>query len=281
MESQPGTTRPQETAPLDIGRCLAKAERVIEATRLSPDTFLDLYGADNIARDNATVKRMEQKFIENSTPQELEAKKLATCFEAFIVDQINHGLLGAHARSLPTSAFDDIVGGVDSIVEMDQPTRSVQHLGLAIDATYSTLKLDTKMRGIASRLGAGRLVPVRYFRSERTGHRGEYAVPLFVTGISKENMVPLLHTWTQTEGTVPGPHSLVLLKQIEAQAAVFRTLCHAHPQLAARFSDIEHAVAEIRQEKRRELSTPILPERWAKDRVSTEILAHTQKLARK
>ena len=73
------------------------------------------------------------------------------------------------------------------------------------------------------------------------------------------------------------PHSLILLKQIEVQAAAYKTFCHTkkHAILAARYDQIEKIVSEIRQEKRRELGIAVLPDNWQNDRVSNEILKIT------
>ena len=277
MERAPRTPQPiesREKLDFDLKNCLTKANGVIDSHRLPLESFADLYGKDATASDLHKLMILKGGFEDGGVE-----KDISTCFEAFIVDQINHGLFGEFSKSLPTSEYDDVHNGIDSITEIARLTQPTQHLGLALDATYSLNHLEQKLRGIQNRISMGRLAQVKYFKSERTGFRGEYKVPLFVVGLSRENILPLLKAWSHgdAETLSKSPHALVLLKQIEAQAQKFEEFSHTkkHDTLAARYRDTLSLVSEIRPEKRRELGIAVLPDNWQRDRVSTEILKIT------
>ena len=204
---QPTTSR--ETENFSLEKSVAKAKGVIAAHNLPLESFIDLYGPATIAADVNTIQRMEKIFADKNTEENKDARfnQLATCFEGFFIDQVDRGMLGEQTKSLKTSRYDDIINGVDSVTEITRPSQTTQHLGLALDATYSSQALEGKFYKIIGKLANNEMTSVKYFQSENTGFRGEYKMPLFVAGISPENLASLLSVWTsgneQPRGRAP------------------------------------------------------------------------------
>lgn len=160
-----------------------------EAEAIDPKSFDDLYDKGVIEADIRRVSELEAKFkaeAENDPSKEAWDKR-GKLFEAIVRDQTEMSdWMGETARVIVPSRFDDIVGGVDGIVEFDDET-SKTHLVLAIDVTESELGLNRKFEKISASIRSGRLSRVKYFRSGNM--RGELTlVPRVVIGANRESM---------------------------------------------------------------------------------------------
>ncbi len=148
--------------------------------------FSDLYGEKAIEKNEAYVRFVESK-IASYGKQESAMQKFADLFEALVNSQIEESnWMGENANVIVPSRFDDIVGGVDSIVEFEEET-SVSHLALAIDATESDMKLSEKFEKIKKSIDDGELSYIKYFRSGN--FRGELSqVPRVVVGADRSTI---------------------------------------------------------------------------------------------
>jgi hypothetical protein len=160
-----------------------------EAEAIDPKSFDDLYDKGVIEADLRRVSELEAKFraeAENDPSKEAWDKR-GKLFEAIVRDQTEMSdWMGETARVIVPSRFDDIVGGVDGIVEFDDET-SKTHLVLAIDVTESELGLNRKFEKISETIRRGSLSRVKYFRSGNM--RGELTlVPRVVIGADKKSM---------------------------------------------------------------------------------------------
>ncbi len=160
-----------------------------EAEAIDPKSFGDLYDKNSIENDLRIVKELEGKFrAEAEDDPDKEARdKRGKLFEAIVRDQTEMSdWMGETARVIVPSRYDDIVGGVDGIVEFDDET-SKTHLVLAVDVTESELGLNRKFEKISETIRRGSLSRVKYFRSGNM--RGELTlVPRVVIGADRKSM---------------------------------------------------------------------------------------------
>lgn len=160
-----------------------------EAEAIDPRSFGDLYDKSVIEADLLRVSGLEAKFkaeAENDPDKEAWDKR-GKLFEAIVRDQTEMSdWMGETARVIVPSRYDDIVGGVDGIVEFDDET-SKTHLVLAVDVTESELGLNRKFEKINETIRKGSLSRVKYFRSGNM--RGELTlVPRVVIGADRKSM---------------------------------------------------------------------------------------------
>ncbi|MEK7553130.1 MAG: hypothetical protein AAB504_00340, partial [Patescibacteria group bacterium] len=95
-----------------------KARNVLTQDIIRPEDFIDLYGTKNVEEDIKYVKKMEEKFKQEDSPEKQELKKIASVLEAIIYEQAEvNDWLGSEATTIKSSRYDDIKNGVDSIVE--------------------------------------------------------------------------------------------------------------------------------------------------------------------
>jgi len=160
-----------------------------EAEAIDPRSFNDLYDKGVIEADLRRVSELEAKFkAEAKNDPDKEAwDKRGKLFEAIVRDQTEMSdWMGETARVIVPSRYDDIVSGVDGIVEFDDET-SKTHLVLAVDVTESELGLNRKFEKISESIRRGSLSRVKYFRSESM--RGELTlVPRVVIGADRRSM---------------------------------------------------------------------------------------------
>ena len=139
------------------------------------EEFVDLYGEAAIKKDSLDVKNLEANFEKGPS------KKFSELFEAIVASQIEDAdLMGPNASVIVPSRFDDIMNGVDSIVEFEEE-RATSHLALAIDVTKGAEGLKKKFDKIRSSIKDGDLSRVKYFKSDN--FRGELRnIPRVVVG---------------------------------------------------------------------------------------------------
>ncbi len=151
---------------------------------INPVEFGDIYSAEEIKKDvnhlRLAEKRIEQS-RERMTPSEREIsemnEKRGKAFEILLADQIYDGeWLGPEAMSVQTSRFDDVLGGVDMVVEFDRENE-VDRMALAVDAsTTSDLghmerKIKRNIRRVTDDFWP---LEVKYFESQINDENGDY-----------------------------------------------------------------------------------------------------------
>lgn len=198
-------------------------ERVLktfEEDAIHPEEFSDLYGREVINHDLASVERIKSNF----GPAD-RAKFASEIMEGIIYDQSERSnWLGPHAHTIKTSEFDDIINGVDLVVEFDEPEMSRRHLALAVDATFGSRNLEKKFSRIKAEIDSGKLGSIKYFRSQNGNYRGELSqVPRVVTGIDQEHLLDLAGIWNQglNKELAVHPAQRLVLAQIAQQLKTF------------------------------------------------------------
>ena len=197
-----------------------RALTVLHDDDIKLEEFSELYGEDVIKRDLATVERIKAKF---SGPD--RAKFASEIMEGIIFDQSERSdWLGPHAHTIKTSEFDDIVNGVDLVVEFDELRQARKFLALGVDATFGQRTIEKKYLRIKEEIDSGKLANIKYFRSQSANFMGQLSkVPRVVTGIDQEHLLELAGTWTQGMNKELGTHPAqrLVLAQIAQQLKTF------------------------------------------------------------
>ena len=143
----------------------AEIKRKFDADRIDPNDF-DL---NSVERDLAYLADLEKKFGEETDPVLIESKKLADILEYFIYF---HGeqssWLGDEAETIAPSRFDDVINGVDVLVDLGEEDSLPQVAGLGIDATTSPNPdlLFGKITRIREEIQSGKMAEVKYFEDD-------------------------------------------------------------------------------------------------------------------
>lgn len=158
---------------------------------IKPEDFSDLYGKETIEKDLAVVKKIEEGFgAKNADDPEARLWiERGWLFEAIVNDQIDRSAwFGEGAEVIVPSRYDDLINGVDSIVEFEETQdANPSHLALAVDITKSGVQLQRKFGDIKRSIEDGKLSEIKYFASERV--RGELRqVPRVVVGADQRTM---------------------------------------------------------------------------------------------
>lgn len=176
---------------------LKKAEEVLGKYATQMDDFSDLYGAEVIARDKATVASLEKRFSDGRVLpiHEIVNKQLATIFEAIIFDQgESSNWFGENAFLIKTTNFDDYVNGIDMVVEYDEEG-GVTRMAAGIDVTFHH-NVQKKIAKIKDSILNGELGIIKYFQSEVSDIRGEISkIPRIIIGADVDTVRELTNEW--------------------------------------------------------------------------------------
>ena len=190
-----------------------KALKILAIDRIDEREFVDLYSEENVKSDLTYVAEKEEKFKRQDTVEEEEAKKWAKILEAIIHHQVEiNDWLGENAITKKSSNYDDIKNGVDCIVELQQPDKSMtSHLALAIDVTFSSNLVD-KMDRIKEEIDSGQLATIKYFKSDFLHIRGEKKnIPRVVVGVDKKNLNRITGPWLNNKNRIMADHPIKFL----------------------------------------------------------------------
>ncbi|MBX4215869.1 hypothetical protein KW797_02895 [Candidatus Parcubacteria bacterium] len=174
-----------------------EASSLIKEEEIDPEDFLYKrgYTAAQIEQDKKLVSHRESQF-DTTAPHQ---KKMADVFEAIVLDQGERSnWFGQNAETIKTSRYDDIENGVDLIIEFSNPlSKTLDHLGLAVDVTFSEMKIGDKLQRIKKNIEKGKLAEIRYFHSEKEGVWERREVPRVVVGLQYDQMLELAALWLQ------------------------------------------------------------------------------------
>lgn len=166
-------------------------EREVYGARYSMDSFNDVYSPEKIAEDKERLERTRQDFENNIShladadiKRIHEGKQRSEALEVVIAQSDQNGWLGPEAQVVLTTPFDDVVHGIDAVVEFDR-SEGARRVALALDASMRT---DTAMvhkkvsRNIRKIFEPGGYSRVEYFESQIDNFKGrlEGVVPVVV-----------------------------------------------------------------------------------------------------
>ncbi len=263
-----------------------EAQEILDRDRMRPEEFTDLYGSETIDRDREYVERTEKKFENDYTPEDREALRMATVLEAMVNEQIELGdWFGPDANTTVASKFDDYKNGVDTIVEFIENDANAKHLGLAIDATFSTAKIIHKIERIKDEIDMDLLTKIKYFRSDHLDIRGELSgVPRVIIGVDKQTIMDMVSLWKQKKKRELNEHpaQLIILQEIVAQLEAFRDYARATgkeniaQKMEARLKIIQPVLETKMSDSRWESST----QSFSSDKVYTSIKKEAERFKR-
>jgi hypothetical protein len=203
-----------------------KATELFQEEGIIDPLSLQAYDQEMVRADMAYVRRIEAKFREQNRkdPNYSERKqKLALILEAIIHEQVElSDWLGPNVTTQKTSRFDDIVNGVDTIVDFGTDPTGWNPI-LAIDTTY-TKTLDSKIQKIKESIDRGILTSIKYFESsDRTYEESLSQVPRVVIAIDPAKILDLARLWLKREHKTLAEHpiQIQILEEIMLQLRVF------------------------------------------------------------
>lgn len=159
----------------------------------------------------------------------------ADILEAILFEHIQQSnWFGDDARTIKTSRYDDLVNGVDLIVEFKESVDQYLHMGLAVDVTFGETKLRLKIEKIKQEILRGGLASIIYFESERSNYKGLYKnLPRVVIGVDRSHLMDLARIWVddtrKTEFTTH-PAQKLILRQVSQQLMTFSRFAEEHGQ---------------------------------------------------
>ncbi len=232
----------------------AKVEQAFSHRFIEKEFVGNPFSERDVQEDLAFVEDQESKHKSRETPQSRELKEISDSFEALVLWNGEMAeWFGKTAKTVKTSKFDDYKNGVDMIVSF-QEGRSVQHLGLAADVTFSSdpKVMRDKFSGLRSQIRNGTLAKVKYFH--HANYHGQLSkLPEVIIGVSMKMVRELEGLWVDGKNTVLANHrvGILLLKQIEAQLITFAKYAESMGQTDARdiYTDRLEIIQGILKEK--------------------------------
>ena len=183
-----------------------------------------IYSPDEIVQDQKKMQEMESVFIRQDTPIGIELKKLADVLEIVFADGASkHGWLGESAHAIITSKFDDVINGVDTVIEFKESEKEASHLALGIDVTFGR-QIGTKLQRIRRDINDGALSSVKYFESKHIGQKGGLQnIPRVAVGASKKTVAQVAKLWFENNDVALKEHPIqyMLLREMEMQLEAY------------------------------------------------------------
>lgn len=254
--------RTQERAleNIDFERAYERAEKELDEEAIDIEEFASIepFSPEGVEKDLAFVAKRETSFAEDRNPESMKAKKYATILEAVVYREGERSnWLGKNAFTIKTSRYDDIVNGVDSVVEFRRPEKDPDHLALAVDVTYSN-SISEKLERIKEEIDSGKLSEVKYFVSEEAGlpHQSLENVPRVILATTMEMVSELTELWMEKDNNALAEHriQLLMLDQMLMQLKKFegyaRSLGEEKKEIADRFSEATQIISEIAKSKK-------------------------------
>ena len=129
------------------------------ASAIKMEEFSDLYG-ERIKKDKALLEERKKGFSETY------GAKRGKILEAILNEQIElNNWLGQEALTIIPSEFDDIINGVDVVVEFERE-EGFKHMALGLDMTSSANEIRRKLFEARKHILKGDLTQIKYFISE-------------------------------------------------------------------------------------------------------------------
>ncbi|HCB35013.1 MAG: hypothetical protein A2W52_03035 [Candidatus Taylorbacteria bacterium RIFCSPHIGHO2_02_49_25] len=236
-------------------KALERAKAVIARDEIKIDDFVDLYGSERLSRDRRYVEQRERQFLERNSSETAKNAEWAKVFEAILHE---HGeqsnWFGAEATTLKTSRYDDIINGVDELIEYQKEDSSLSFLALAVDATYSH-ETRGKLRRIKGEIDAGNLATIRYFAAENVDIKGELKnIPHVIVGTDRSTLLELSELWLQGKNGELAIHPIQfqILEEIISQCETFAAYAKkiGRTDIAEKYESAGRLIGEILKAKR-------------------------------
>ncbi|MCL5016005.1 MAG: hypothetical protein M1312_00080 [Patescibacteria group bacterium] len=237
-----------------------KAVEALDKDAIKERGFADLYGEENVQRDLARVEAAEADFKQTETPQSKLLKQYSTIFEWIVNQRVElSDYFGPNAFTKRASRYDDIVNGVDTILEFrndPEQSKKASYLTLGIDDTFSTNQdvQEKKLRRIQERITRGELARVKYFSSDYLNFRGELKnVPLIILGSELKTVAELRDLMLSGDNSGLDAHPIqnLLLHEARVQIEAFSRYANGvgRGNLAEIYGNSGHIIEEVIAQK--------------------------------
>lgn len=223
------------------------------------ESFRDLYG-DAIEKDAANVAAHREAFereVQALAPQERtehrEAKLAADVFEGVVYSEVNQSeWLGKGVVAVRTTPYDDIINGVDVVIELDDPMGGRRHLALAVDVSFGEWAVPKKFTRILNEIDRGEAAQVKYFESA-SGKERLRNIPRTVVGIERKVVEELASLWLEKDAHKQKSDTLrshpiqrMILAQVVQQLDVFEQYALRSPNPTQGQRDIASSCKKAR-----------------------------------
>lgn len=99
--------------------------------------------------------------------------ELGRAFEGILLAQIQENeLLGKNVKIIIPTRYDDVMNGVDAVIEVEDDAR-YSHLALGVDVASGRTSTHKKIEKVINEIRNGELAKMRYFQSKALGFRGQ------------------------------------------------------------------------------------------------------------
>ena len=224
----------RQEARLAIHKAHQRMSQTVFRMGVKMEPFRELYNT-GVDRDKENVKEHLKIFkaqLDALTPSQrlehAEAKLAANVFEGVVYSEVNQSeWLGKEVVAIRTTPYDDIINGVDVVVEFSDPSGGRRHLALAIDVSFGESAIPKKFKRILEEIDRGEAAKVKYFES--TGFKGMLKnIPRTVVGIERKVVEELAALWLEKDTNTRDQTTLrshpiqhMILAQVVQQLEVF------------------------------------------------------------
>lgn len=225
----------------------------------NPEDFLDdpRYSAEEIQKELATVKRLQEKWGTNNSQYELRDKKISDIFEGIVIDQFCGDWLAGKGQAFYTAEADDYLRKVDCVIEFtpEGELDGLKYLGLGIDVTFSSdmSVLQKKLDDIWDNdIIKNKQVPLKYIDTDN--YKGAMDVCRTVLVADKETVYSLAQAYNKKDMDALNNHEFLAnaLLQIKCQLESYYHYAQQHQARAKYLSAITETLStfyEIYSEK--------------------------------
>lgn len=246
------------------------------------DVLKDLSRVEDLKRKIAQSN--EERFASGSHNRERIDVKVAYVFEGIFLDNVDSNLwFGDRAKIIIPSQFDDIVHGVDGILELKGDMGGFSSAALCIDVTtgnYSTL--EKKIMKIGDEVRDKKLTKIQYYRSLSQHFMGQKEkVPRLLVATERMVVKELMDLWVGGKNKVLSKHpiQMQILLSFEMQLGLLSRLASANGwnEGASIFGDVLLNIQRIIAERKSVLGPDIVRQAEVKnnkDPVYREIERH-------
>lgn len=226
--------------------------------------FYDRYSRKEVEKDRQEAERLILKYAQKRSPEEEQAKRFATIFEATIHEQVElSDWLGPDVRTIKVTSYDDLKNKVDTIAEIVHEKTETSHLALAIDVTFSPA-IEKKFSSILDGIKSGRCATIKYFLSEDT-ESGEMDVPSSLTNVPRvvigaeiRVVRELANLRMDGKKKELGKHAVqwTVLDELKMQCVVFGRYARTQgkTEIAAKYDALATVIEGIRKEKEKKIT---------------------------
>lgn len=214
---------------------------------------------EEVKKDLEHISKVEKiiREKEENNPDAKNSRELSQIMEAILISQTESAnWFGEKAMSIVPSRYDDIVNGIDGIIEFPgYDDEKSDHLALGIDVTYGRYTTITnKIDNIKKKIREGKL-KIKYFNSEKSNLKGELDnVPLFAVAIEAKTVKRLIDLWVnrRNKELAINPIQFQMLAEVLTQSVIFAdyALEHNQPEIAKKYKEIQKIITEILEEKK-------------------------------